>query len=338
MIISRTPHRISFFGGGTDYPAWYLEHGGKVLGVAIDKYCYITCRELPPFFKHKHRIAYSKVENVTDYREIQHPSVRETLRFLGCEQGLEIHHDGDIPARSGMGSSSAFTVGLLKSLYALDGKIIAKEQLYKDAIHIEQDLIKENVGSQDQVWAACGGLNTIEFLPNGEIIVEPIIMKESLLKNFEQKFMLYFTGLSRFASEIAGEQIQNTSKKKSELLQMRGLVDDAYSVLTSGKDDFSRFGTLLNETWKLKRSLSHKITNSEIDDMYDTAIRNGAVGGKLLGAGGGGFILFYVEPENQDRVKAALGSYLHIPFKFDFSGSEIIVYMPGYQQSNGKIR
>ena len=338
MIISRTPHRISFFGGGTDYPAWYLEHGGKVLGVAIDKYCYITCRELPPFFEHKHRIAYSKVEKVTHCDEIQHPSVRETLRFLGCEQGLEIHHDGDIPARSGMGSSSAFTVGLLKSLYALDGKIIAKEQLYKDAIHIEQDLIKENVGSQDQVWAACGGLNTIEFLPNGEIIVDPIIMKESLLKSFEQKFMLCFTGLSRFASEIAGEQIQNTSKKKNELSQMRALVDDAYGVLVSGKDDFSEFGSLLNETWKLKRSLSCKITNSEIDDMYDTAIRNGAAGGKLLGAGGGGFILFYVEPENQGRVKAALGNYLQIPFKFDFSGSEIIVYMPGYQHSNGKIR
>jgi D-glycero-alpha-D-manno-heptose-7-phosphate kinase len=333
MIISRTPHRISFFGGGTDYPSWYLENGGKVLGATIDKYSYITCRELPPFFKHKHKIAYSKVEMVTDIAEIQHPSIRETLKYLNIDQGLEIHHDGDIPARSGMGSSSAFTVGLLKILYAFEGKIISKDDLYKEAIHIEQNLIKENVGSQDQVWAACGGLNTIEFLQNGEIVVEPIIMKEDSLRNFEGKFMLFFTGIARFASEIAEEQIKNTSKNKSELTQMKDLVDEAYKIITSGNNELKDFGKLLNETWQLKRKLSSSISNSEIDDMYETAIKNGALGGKLLGAGGGGFILFYVEPENQRAVKNALKGYLHIPFRFDFNGSEIIVYKPGYQSN-----
>jgi D-glycero-alpha-D-manno-heptose-7-phosphate kinase len=334
MIISRTPHRISFFGGGTDYPSWYLENGGKVLGVAIDKYSYITCRELPPFFKHKHRIAYSKVEMVCEINEIQHPSVKEILKYLNVERGLEIHHDGDIPARSGMGSSSAFTVGLLKTLYALRGKIITREALYKEAIYIEQELIKENVGSQDQVWAAYGGLNTIEFLSNGEIVVEPIIMREASLRNFESRLMLFFTGISRFASEIAEEQIQNTSKNKGELHEMRDLVEEAYKIMISSKDDFTEFGKLLNETWKLKRKLSNRISNSEIDDMYEVAIKNGAVGGKLLGAGGGGFMVFYVEPENRNRVREALKDYLHIPFKFDFSGSEIIVYKPNYQ-TNG---
>lgn len=337
MIISRTPHRISFFGGGTDYPAWYLENGGKVIGAAIDKYCYITCRYLPPFFEHKHRIAYSKIEIVTHIDEIQHPSVRETLRYfketfgyLKDGVGLEIHHDGDIPARSGMGSSSAFTVGLLKTLYALAGKVVSKDKLFKEAIHIEQNLIKENVGSQDQVWAANGGLNLIEFLRNGEIIVQPVIMKENILKTFEKKLMLFFTGISRYATDIAGDKIQNIPKKKEELTKMMELVDDAYSILTADKDDFTDFGKLLNETWILKKKLSSKISNSEIDDMYDTAIKNGAIGGKLLGAGGGGFILFYVEPENQNRLMQALKNYLHVPFKFDFSGSEIIVYKPDY--------
>src|SRR3989338_446282 len=223
MIISRTPHRISFFGGGTDYPSWYLEHGGKVLGVATDKYCYISCRELPPFFKHKHRIAYSKVETVCHIDEIQHPSVRETLMYLKIQQGLEIHHDGDIPARSGMGSSSAFSVGFLKTMYAFEGKIVSKEKLFKEAIHIEQNLIKEKVGSQDQVWAACGGLNKIEFLQNGEIIIEPIIMKESHLRSFESKFMFFYTGISRYASEIADDKKQNLPKKKRELFKMKEL-------------------------------------------------------------------------------------------------------------------
>ncbi|MDA8431684.1 MAG: kinase [Nitrospiraceae bacterium] len=336
MIISRTPHRISFFGGGTDYPSWYLEHGGKVLGVAIDKYCYISCRILPPFFEHKHRVLYSKIEMVRDFDEIQHPSVRETLKYLNVRHGVEIHHDGDIPAKSGMGSSSAFTVGLLKVLYALDGKIIDKESLYREAIHLEQHIIRENVGSQDQVWAACGGLNTIEFLQNGQIVIDPIIMSEKNLRRFEESFMLVFTGISRNASEIAHEQILNLPKKKAELSTMRALVDEAEKILVSGTGDFGDFGRLLNETWKLKRTLSSQISNSEIDTIYETGIRNGAVGGKLLGAGGGGFMVFYVEPENQSRVIQALDRYILIPFQFDFSGSEIIVYNPSYTSRKGR--
>jgi len=338
MIISRTPHRISFFGGGTDYPTWYLEHGGKVLGAAIDKYCYLTCRALPPFFKHRYRVAYSKIETVSLIDDIQHPSVRETLKYMHIQDGLEIHHDGDIPARSGMGSSSSFTVGLLKTLYAYNGRIITKEDLYKEAIHIEQNLIKENVGSQDQVWAACGGLNTIEFSQNGEIIVNPIILNEKSLSSFENKFMLFFTGLSRYAHEIAGEQIKNTRSNKPQLMMMRELVDEANKIITSGKDDFTDFGKLLHETWLIKRKLSSKITNNDIDDIYETARRHGAVGGKLLGAGGGGFILFYVEPERQEQMKKALHQYLHVPFRFDFKGSEIIVYQPARKNNHGGLR
>jgi D-glycero-alpha-D-manno-heptose-7-phosphate kinase len=339
VIISRTPHRISFFGGGTDYPTWYMENGGQVLGTAINKYCYITCRYLPPFFEHKYRIAYSAIENLKTVDEIVHPSVRETLRYLqhtlghfDKEVGFEIHHDGDIPARSGMGSSSAFTVGLLNTMYALMGKVMSKEALYKTAIHIEQDLIKENVGSQDQVWAATGGLNKIQFLQNGEIISTPIIMKESRLKLFENKLLLFFTGISRYAHDVAGEKIENLLNRKVQLKRMTELVDEAYGILTSDTNDFTAFGEMLNETWKLKRTLSSKVTSSTIDDIYDKAIKNGAVGGKLLGAGGGGFVAFYVEPENHAQVIKALAPCLHVPFSFDFSGSEIIVYKPDFQE------
>jgi len=335
MIISRTPHRISFFGGGTDYPQWYRENRGKVLGAAIDKYCYISCRELPPFFKHKYRIAYSRLETVNELGEIQHPAVRGTIEYLKVRRPLEIHHDGDIPARSGMGSSSAFTVGFLKTLHALDGKIVTKEELFKEAIDIEQNHIGENVGSQDQVWAACGGLNTIEFMENGEIVVEPVIMEEGRLAAFEKKFMLFFTGISRYASEIAREQIKNTRRNKRALTEMRGLVEDAYNILTKSRNGFVDFARLLDETWRLKKNLSKDISNDRIDEMYETARKHGALGGKLLGAGGGGFVVFYVEPENQQSVKKALEGYLHIPFKFDFSGSEIIVYKPGYRNGGG---
>jgi D-glycero-alpha-D-manno-heptose-7-phosphate kinase len=334
VIISRTPHRISFFGGGTDYPAWYLQQGGKVLGVAIDKYCYITCRRLPPFFNHKHRIVYSKIENVVRIDEIVHPSVRETMRYMGIEEGLEIHHDGDLPARSGMGSSSAFTVGLLKALYALDGKIISRRDLFQKAILIEQELIRENVGSQDQVWAAIGGLNTIEFQQNGEIVAHPIIMDADRLAIFENSFMLFFTGISRFASEVVKKQIQNIPERTEELKNIQLMVDEAEQILTAGGDDFTDFGRLLNETWRIKKTLSEEITNPEIDDMYETALKNGAIGGKLLGAGGGGFMVFYVNPENRDRLEKALDNYIHIPFKFDFSGSEIIVYRPEHYCNN----
>lgn len=332
MIISRTPHRISFFGGGTDYPSYYVEHGGKVLGSAIDKYCYINARKFPPFFEHKHRIVYSKFENVNELHEIQHPSVRETLKYLEIDYGISIHHDGDIPARSGMGSSSAFTVGLLNSMMALDGRMISKKELANKAIHIEQKLIKENVGSQDQTFGAYGGLNLIEFTTSGEITVNPVIMKPERLQNFESKLLLVFTGLSRFSSEIAGEQIKNTKKNLVDLHKMKQLVDDAYAILTNPQKDLDKFGEMLNETWQLKRGLSSQIATDEIDEMYDLALKNGAVGGKLLGAGGGGFMLFYVTEKKRPKVIAALHNYLHIPFRFDFDGSKIIVYNPTHSR------
>lgn len=330
MIVSRTPHRISFFGGGTDYPDYYLEHGGKALGVAIDKYSYLNVRKLPPFFEHKHRIVYSKQENVSSIDEIVHPSVRETLKYLGVEYGISIHHDGDIPARSGMGSSSAFTVGLLNSMKALEGKMMSKKELARTAIHIEQDLIKENVGSQDQTFAAYGGLNTIEFLQNGEITVEPVIMNHERLVEFQGNLMLFFTGVSRIASGVLEEQIANTSVNVPNLNRMKDMVDEAHDILVSNAS-LNQFGELLNSTWALKKSLSSKVSNPEIDAMYDKAIQAGALGGKLLGAGSGGFMMFYVEKKYQDKVRAALSDYLHIPFSFDFDGSKIVVYEPNYQ-------
>lgn len=328
MIISRTPHRISFFGGGTDYPAYYLKHGGKVLSIAIDKYCYLSVRKLPPFFNHKHRVVYSKIENVSTINEIIHPSVRETLKYLNVNYGVSIHHDGDIPARSGMGSSSSFTVGLLKSMYALKGKMISKDELTKEAIFIEQELIKENVGSQDQTSASYGGFNKIEFLPNGKILVEPVIIKPERLKEIESSLMLFYTGLSRIALEIAGEKIKNIPNNKDTLYQMKSLVDEAYRIITSPDKSLHEFGELLNETWQLKKKLSKKITTPEVEELYETAIKNGAMGGKLCGAGGGGFMVFYVEPKYQLKVREALKKYLYVPFNFDFGGSKIIVYKP----------
>lgn len=331
MIISRTPHRISFFGGGTDYPEYYLEYGGKTLGVAINKYSYLNVRMLPPFFEHKHRIVYSKQENVNSIDEIMHPSVRETLRYFGIEYGLSIHHDGDIPARSGMGSSSAFTVGLINSLNALSGKMTSKSELTDLAIYIEQQLIKENVGSQDQTFASYGGLNLVNFLQNGKISVSPIIMSKERLQEFEGNIMLFFSGVSRTASEVVEEQIKKTKLNIPNLNKMKDLVDEAYDILIDHNKSLDEFGKLLNYTWELKKSLSSKITNDNIDNMYQKALNAGAIGGKLLGAGGGGFMAFYVKKEYQQNVINALDGYLHIPFEFDFDGSKIVIYEPNYK-------
>ncbi len=328
MIISRTPHRISFFGGGTDYPSYYLKHGGKVLGAAIDKYCYLNVRKLPPFFPHKHRIVYSAQENVSSLDEIKHPSVRETLKHMKIGYGVSIHHDGDIPARSGMGSSSAFTVGLLKSMMALEGKIISNEQLLKEAIFIEQELIRENVGSQDQAFAAYGGLDMIEFKQNGVIEVNPVVTDPERIRIFEQRLMLFYTGTSRIASEIAGEQIKNTDKNSNTLDKMKELVDKAFEILVNDRKDIDEFGEMLNHTWKLKKTLSSQISNNGTDELYEKALKAGAMGGKLLGAGGGGFMLLYACPEKQEKLKKELSRYLHVPFKFDFDGSKILVYQP----------
>jgi len=324
MIISKTPFRISFFGGGTDYPAWLKEHKGAVLATTINKYCYITCRYLPPFFEHKHRIIYSKMEHVHEIDEIQHVSVRETLKFMKIKQGVEIHHDGDLPARTGLGSSSSFTVGLLHAIYALKGIMPSKTQLAREAIYIEQELNKENVGCQDQILASLGGFNRIDFSGNNHFSPTRITISSNRLKLFKKHLMLFFTGFSRTASEIAAEQIKNTPHKKKELTSMYKMVDEAISLLNNSR--FLEFGKMLNETWKIKRSLSNKISSPYIDKIYETAIKNGAAGGKLLGAGGGGFILFLVAPEKQSKVKASLKHLLHVPFEFDDMGSQIIFY------------
>ncbi len=328
MIISRTPHRISFFGGGTDYPSYYSEFGGKTLGVAIDKYCYLNVRKLPPFFEHKHRIVYSKIESPNTFDQIDHPSVRAVLKYLDVSYGVSIHHDSDIPARSGMGSSSAFTVGLLKSMFALEGKMIAKSELAELAIHIEQKVIKENVGSQDQTFAAFGGLSVIDFARNGQIIVNPLVVKAERLEKFEKSLLLYFTGISRFASEVAAEQIQNTHQNLEKLHSMKNMVDSAYDIITDSRDRLDEFGEMLNHTWLMKKKLSTKISNPQIDELYAAAMGAGAIGGKLLGAGGGGFMCFYARPEDHNTIRAKLSSYLNIPFRFDYDGSTVIVYQP----------
>jgi D-glycero-alpha-D-manno-heptose-7-phosphate kinase len=327
MIISKTPYRISFFGGGTDYPCWYKENRGAVLSTSVNKYCYITMRYLPPFFPHKHRIVYSKIETVNNINEILHPAARATLEFARIDKGVEIHHDGDLPARAGMGSSSAFTVGMLHSLYALKGQIPSKEKLAKEAIYIERDILKENVGAQDQVATAFGGFNKINFSGNDDITVQPICIPDARIKELKNHLMLYFTGFSRIASEVAKSQIENTPNKRRELNFMCQMVDEGVKIL-SENHPISDFGKLLDEAWRMKRSLTDKISTSQIDQIYERATKAGALGGKLLGAGGGGFMLLFVPPEKQALVREALKDLLEVDFDFERDGSRIIYYNP----------
>jgi D-glycero-alpha-D-manno-heptose-7-phosphate kinase len=328
MVITRTPLRISFFGGGTDYPVWYSQYGGAVLATTINKCCYITCRWLPPFFEYHSRLSYSKVENVSDNGDIQHPSVRGCLRFLGIEEGVEIHHVADLPARTGLGTSSAFTVGLLLGLYALQDKMRDKHALAADAIHIEQELLQEAVGAQDQVSAAYGGFNRINFHTDGSIEVKRVLTAASRLAELEQHLALYFTGFARTASEIAQEQIRMTPQRKHELTAMRQLVDEAEAVVTNPARSLDEFGSLLHEGWQIKRSLTQKITNASIDEIYEAGLSAGALGGKLLGAGGGGFMLFYVPPERRQALRTRLKKLLCVPFAFSNKGSHVAVYEP----------
>jgi len=326
MIITRTPLRISFFGGGTDYPSWYKENGGAVLSTTINKYCYINCRYLPPFFNHKYRIRYVEREETQSVPEIKHPSVRECLKFMNIEHGIEMVHTSDIPARSGVGSSSAFTVGFLHALNALKGKMITKRKLARDAINVEHNLIKENVGAQDQVAVAFGGLNKIEFGGEDEFYVSPITISKERIELLQNHSMLFFTGFSRNASDIAGEQIKKTPELKSQLRLMQGMVDKAVEILNSSSCDIRDFGRLLHESWQIKRSLTHMISTNEIDGIYEAACSAGALGGKLLGAGGGGFIFLFVEPKLQPKIKAKLKHLIHVPFSFEKTGSQVIMY------------
>jgi D-glycero-alpha-D-manno-heptose-7-phosphate kinase len=327
MIIARTPFRISFFGGGTDYPAWYVEHGGAVLATSIDKYCYLTCRHLPPFFDHRIRVVYSKIENCQGVDDVQHPAVREILRFLHFERGVEIHHDGDLPARSGIGSSSAFCVGLLHALYALQGRMPSKAQLAAESIRIEQDLMRENVGSQDQVTASYGGFNHIVFQPGGEISVRPVTIPQPRMRGLNDHLLLFFTGIKRTSSDVAQSYLKRMDANKRHLRIMKDLVDEAIGLLQSERD-LAAFGELLHESWLAKRSLSRDVSTSEIDDIYQGALASGALGGKLLGAGGGGFMLLFAPPERHAALREKFEGLIHVPFRFESGGSQIIFYDP----------
>jgi len=325
MIVSRTPFRISFFGGGTDYPGWYRQHGGAVLATTIDKYCYLTCRYLPPFFEHRYRVVYSKIEDCRSIDEITHPAVREVLRFMKMDRGVEIHHDGDLPARSGMGSSSAFTVGLLHALHALKGQMPSKEQLATESIHVEQEALRETVGSQDQVLAAHGGLNHVTFHSNGEISVRPMTLSRSRIDELDSHLMLFYTGIKRTASDVAKSYVQGIDEKAKQLQLLSKLVNEATSVLNS-RHDLTAFGNLLHEAWQVKRSLSAQVTNSSVDQIYDEARQAGALGGKLTGAGGGGFMLLFAPPDKQPAIRERLRKLIHVPFQFEYTGSQIIFY------------
>jgi D-glycero-alpha-D-manno-heptose-7-phosphate kinase len=325
MIISRTPYRISFFGGGTDYHTWYQEHGAAILASTINHYCYLHCRLLPPFFNHKSRIIWRQVEEVSEHNLIQHPSVRAVLDYLKFDQGIEIHHQGDLPARSGLGSSSAFTVGLLHAMYALQGLISSKRELACEAIHIERNILHENVGIQDQIETAYGGLNKITVNPNGDFQVNPLVLPTARIHTLNEHLLLFFTGISRTASDIAADKIKSIPNKKYELQQMYQMVDIATDILSKG-NDITDFGRLLHESWMLKRQISNNISTDFIDEIYAKARKAGAIGGKLLGAGGGGFMLFFVKPEDKPQLCETLKDLLLVPFEFENSGSQIIFY------------
>lgn len=325
MIISRTPYRISFFGGGTDYHTWYQQHGSAVLSTTINHYCYLHCRYLAPFFKHKSRIVWSRIEEVLQHSDIQHPAVNAVLEYLQFTQGVEINHQGDLPARSGLGSSSAFTVGLLHAIYGLRGLMSSKRELACEAIHIERDILKEHVGVQDQIATAYGGLNKIIIHPDGDFAVRPLILPHGRARELQDHLLLFFTGVSRTASDIAADKIKSIPDKSDELHALRKMVDEAENILCDG-GDITRFGELLHEAWMLKRKLSSKIAPAYIDDIYAKARAAGAIGGKLLGAGGGGFMLFFVEPAKKLDVCDALEDLLLVPFEFENSGSQIIFY------------
>ena len=323
MIITRTPYRVSLFGGGTDYPSWYKENGGAVLTSTIDRYCYLSVRYMPAFLGFKYNACWSKMERVNKLEDIEHSGIRGCLQYMGIDEGFEINHAGDLPARSGLGSSSAFTVGMLHALHALKGRHVSKIQLAREAIEVEQVVLKETVGIQDQIQCAHGGFNHIEIYRNGEYTVSPVIIRSERKAALEGKLMLFFTGLQRHSSEIADSQVSNIERKEYELKAIQNLVPRALEVITNGNLD--DVGNLLHETWMLKRELSDKVSSDGIDGLYNSAREAGAIGGKLLGAGGGGFFLFYVPEDRQASVREAMNGLLDIPFKFEHGGSQIVL-------------
>lgn len=323
MIISKTPYRISFFGGGSDFPEHFRQYGSMVLSCAINKYCFLNVRKLPPFFNHKYRAVYSKIENINAIDDFQHPSVKAVLKHFNLPEGISVIHDGDIPARSGIGSSSAFTVGLLNSMFALTGRHASKRLLAETAIHIEQDLIRETVGCQDQISCAYGGLNLIQFYKDGTFRVLPLDLEQARLDEFRSHLLLIYTGISRISSIVADEQksrIRSNASCLNELAEMAGRAE----ALLRSDADLAEFGVLLHEAWRIKRGLSSKVSSDYLDTIYEKACAAGATGGKLLGAGAGGFMLFFVPPDRRAKVQETLHDFLNVPFDFEMDGSTII--------------
>ena len=325
MIITQTPFRMSFFGGGTDFPGFYREHGGAVLSTTFDKYCYVNVRHLPRFFDYTTELSYAKTERVTDVESIEHPAIREAMKMLDMHE-IRLTYEADLPARSGLGTSSSFADGMLNAFYALKGKYADKRKLADDAIYLERVLCKESGGIQDQIAASFGGFNKISFNADG-YTVSPVIISPERKLRLNDNLMLFFTGFSRFSSDIQVEAEKSLKSKEAQLLEMLQLVDEAEQVLTS-KTDLTEFGKLLDYTWKLKRGITSKVSTDSIDAIYDKAIKAGATGGKLLGAGGGGFLLFYVEADKQKNVHEALEDLLYVPFEFETAGTQVIHYTP----------
>ncbi len=323
MIISRTPFRVSFAGGGTDLRDFYKSEYGAVISTTIDKYIYITVNSLSRFYNHKIRISYSKTEIVDSVDEIKHPIVREALKLVGIDGGVEITSMADIPAGTGIGSSSSFTVGLLNALYAFQGKNVSPERLAQEACNIEIEFLKEPIGKQDQYAAAYGGLNYIRFNSDERVFVEPVISSEAIIDEFNRNLMMFYTGITRDANTVLNKQKDNTEDKREYLTKMRDFANDIKKVLNEGKR-LDRIGDILHQEWLLKKKLTSGISNNFIDNYYEKGLQAGALGGKVLGAGGGGFILLYVEPQNQQKVEAALKDLKQLSFKFEPQGSTII--------------
>ncbi|MGH9488287.1 MAG: galactokinase [Terriglobales bacterium] len=324
MIVTRTPFRISFLGGGTDFPAWYRDHGGAVLATAIDKYCYISCRYLPPFFQHHSRIVYNRIEDVHDNSRIEHPAVRACLQELGITAGMEIHHDADLPARTGLGTSSAFVVGLLHALHALRQQPREAADLARAAITIEREVLRENVGAQDQILAAYGGFHVIRFRDDGRFHLEPLALPPQRLQALREHLHIYFTGCARTSSDIAGHQIANIRCCTAELRALQELVEEGERLL-AGTGPLAAFGALLHQAWVLKRRLSAHVSSAELDGIYAHARAAGALGGKLLGAGGGGFFLFLVPPDRSAAFQQRMAPLMRVPFSFPAHGSELVL-------------
>ncbi len=326
MIITKTPFRMSFFGGGTDMENYFKEHGGAVISTTFDKYCYVTVRHLPRFFDYSTELSYSTIERVTDVDEIRHPAVRNAMKMLDMQE-IRLTYEADLPARSGLGTSSSFAVGMLSAFYALKGKYADKKKLADDAIYLERVLCDEAGGWQDQIAVAFGGFNRIQFGAHG-YEVRPIILSPDRKRQLNDNLLMFFTGFTRFSSEIQKSNDLTAGEKIAQLKELYGLVDVAENILIDKSRDLSDFGRLLDHTWKLKKQTSRTISTDAIDELYQKGIAAGALGGKLLGAGGGGFFVFYVEPEHREAVIKALGDLLYIPFKFEDSGTQIIHYTP----------